>query len=127
MPAGTKATFVPAGLATIAPISTRPFLAEPLVLAGPAPNQLQTGHRFVGAGLVGLLHHEAHVNDHPVARRERFFRQHADVDLAVLADDVDQGDLVVVAVEHPDALAGYPQTHRSNLSYPNFVLGAQQR
>src|SRR5579875_677171 len=60
-----------------------------LFVAAPA-QQLQAGHRLVGAGFVGLVDHEAHVDDHPIPRGERFVRQHADVDLASLTGDVDQ-------------------------------------
>src|ERR1700709_1758865 len=74
-------------------------------------HQPQAGHGLVGAGPVGLFDHEAHVDDHPVARGESLLGQHADVDLAVLTRDVDEGQLVAVALQHPDDLTRYPQTH----------------
>src|SRR6516162_9786308 len=76
-------------------------------------HQLQTGHRLLGTGAVRLLYGETHVNDDPVTGRERLFRQHADVDLALLAGHVDQRELPLVTVQHPDHLTGNPQTHGS--------------
>src|SRR5271156_5216687 len=71
------------------------------IVATPA-HQLQTGHRLLGAGPVGLLDDETHVNDHPVTGCKRFLRQHADIYLALLSGDVDQGGLAVITVQHPD-------------------------
>src|ERR1700733_5873066 len=86
------------------------------IVAAPA-HQLQTGHRLLGAGPVGLLDDETHVNDHPVTGCKRFLRQHADIDLALLSGDVDQCELPVIIVQHPDELARYAQTHRSALPF----------
>ena len=83
--------------------------------------------RRVGAGLVGLLHDESHVDDHPVACAEGLLGQHADVDLAVLARDVDEGELVAVAVEHPDDLSWDPQTHGFSPPRGRRLSGDQAR
>ncbi len=44
---------------------------------------------------------------------ERLLGQHADVDLAVFARDVDEAQLIAVALEHSDDLAWDSETHRS--------------
>src|SRR6202012_2079462 len=44
-------------------------------------------------------------------------RQHADVDVALLSGDVDQCELPLVTIQHPDHLARYAQTHRSALPF----------
>ena len=68
-------------------------------------HQLEAGHRLVGPGLIGLLDDEAHVDDHPIAGPEGFLGQHADVDLAVFADDIDEGELTAVALQHSHDLS----------------------
>ena len=96
--------------------------------SSPLPISLQPGHGGVGACLVGLLDDEPHVDDHPVAGAERLLGQHADVHLAVLARDVDERELVAVAVQHPDDLTGYSQTHGSAvLSASCDELGRRRR
>ncbi len=81
----------------------------------PAAHQLQALQGGLGTGAVGFLDDETHVNDHPVAGSERLVRQHADVDLAVFARDVDERELVAVALQHPDDLSRDSQAHDSAL------------
>src|SRR3954451_21404064 len=71
-----------------------------------AAHHFEPGHRGVGALLVGLLDDEAHVDDHPVSWCERLFGHHADVDLAVLTRNVDEGQLAAIAVQHLHDPAG---------------------
>src|ERR1700761_6458183 len=51
-----------------------------VIVAAPA-HQLQTGHRLLGAGPVGLLDDEPHVDDHPVTGCKRLLRENAAVDV----------------------------------------------
>ncbi|PRC61442.1 hypothetical protein C6A85_08935, partial [Mycobacterium sp. ITM-2017-0098] len=48
---------------------------RPFVYTAAAAHQFQAGQRGVRAGLVRLLHDEAHVDDHPVAWLERLLGQ----------------------------------------------------
>ncbi len=77
-------------------------------------HQLQPGHRRRRPGLVDPLDGEAHVDQNPVTDRQRGLVavvEHADVDLSLGAHHVDEDELIAVALDPCDHLAGNSETH----------------
>ncbi|MDX6306368.1 MAG: hypothetical protein QOI77_3337 [Blastocatellia bacterium] len=93
------------------------------------PNFFKHAQRLFRLMLIDLAHGETDVNQDVIAHSSFLLGEHADVDIALDAANLDLGNLIIF-VDDFDNLAGYGQTHvlspfifHSHLSSQNSMLG----